>query len=47
MSLFRKMEYKDLSFVDCTSFALMKKESIVRALTFGAHFEQMSFLKEP
>ncbi|MBW7941264.1 MAG: hypothetical protein H3C64_02455 [Candidatus Kuenenia stuttgartiensis] len=47
LSLFRKIEYKDLSFVDCTSFTLMKKEGIARALTFDAHFEQMSFLKEP
>lgn len=47
LSLFRKIEHKDLSFVDCTSFNLMKKEGIARALTFDAHFEQMGFLKEP
>ncbi|MBE7443755.1 MAG: type II toxin-antitoxin system VapC family toxin [Planctomycetia bacterium] len=47
LRLFRKIEHKELSFVDCTSFHLMKKEGIARALTFDAHFAQMGFLKEP
>ena len=45
LNLFRKIEDKDLSFIDCTSFTLMKKEGIRKALTFDAHFEQIGFLK--
>jgi hypothetical protein len=47
LNLFRKIEDKDLSFIDCTSFTLMKKEEIAKALTFDEHFEQMGFIKEP
>ena len=47
LNLFRKIEDKDLSFIDCISFTLMKKEGIRKALTFDAHFEQIGFVKEP
>lgn len=47
LSLFKRIEDKNLSFTDCTSFTLMEKEGISRALTFDAHFEQMGFIKEP
>lgn len=47
LTLFKKLDDKDLSFTDCTSFTLMKKEGIAKALTFDVHFEQMGFVKEP
>lgn len=47
LRLFRKIKDKDLSFTDCTSFTLMERERIEKALTFDRHFEQMGFIKEP
>ena len=47
LMLFRKIKDKDLSFTDCTSFTLMGREGIAKALTFDGHFEQMGFIKEP
>lgn len=34
---------KDFSFTDCTSFALMKRDKIHRALTTDHHFAQAGF----
>lgn len=47
LTLFKKIQDKDLSFTDCTSFTLMKKGGIAKALTFDVHFEQMGFIIEP
>jgi len=41
--LFKKYGDKDLSFTDCTSFALMKGLAIKKAFTFDAHFKKMGF----
>ncbi|MDD5284847.1 MAG: PIN domain-containing protein [Desulfuromonadaceae bacterium] len=41
--LFRKYADKDLSFTDCTSFALMKRHKLNTAFTFDAHFQQVGF----
>jgi predicted nucleic acid-binding protein len=34
---------KDLSFVDCVSFAVMRRMGIRRCFTFDAHFKEMGF----
>ena len=47
LTLFKKIEDKELSFTDCTSFVLMKKNKLAKVLTFDIHFEQMNFVKEP
>jgi len=39
--LFRKYADKDLSFTDCTSFALMKRLKLKKAFTFDSHFQQV------
>jgi|APHig6443717817_1056837.scaffolds.fasta_scaffold70304_3 predicted nucleic acid-binding protein len=41
--LFRKYADKDLSFTDCTSFALMKQLKLKTAFTFDDHFRQVGF----
>lgn len=41
--LFKKYGDKDLSFTDCTSFALMNKLKIRKAFTFDDHFRQIGF----
>jgi hypothetical protein len=41
--LFKKYSDKDLSFTDCTSFALMNKLKIRKAFTFDDHFKQIGF----
>lgn len=41
--LFKKFSDKDLSFTDCTSFALMKKLKLKTAFTFDEHFRQVGF----
>lgn len=41
--MFRKYSDKNLSFTDCTSFALMKRLKLKTAFTFDRHFEQMGF----
>ena len=39
--LFRKYDDKDLSFTDCTSFALMTRLKVQTAFTFDGHFQQV------
>jgi len=41
--LFRKYGDKNLSFTDCTSFALMKRLKLKTAFTFDGHFQQVGF----
>ena len=41
--LFKKYADKNLSFTDCTSFALMKKMKLKTAFTFDDHFRQVGF----
>lgn len=41
--LFKKYADKNLSFTDCTSFALMKQLKLKTAFTFDDHFRQVGF----
>ena len=41
--LFKKYGDKELSFTDCTSFALMKKLGLQKAFAFDDHFRQIGF----
>jgi uncharacterized protein len=41
--IFEKHADKELSFVDCLSFALMREFRLRRAFTFDKHFLQMGF----
>ncbi len=41
--LFKKYGDKDLSFTDCTSFALMIKLKLRKAFSFDDHFKQVGF----
>ena len=41
--LFKKYGDKELSFTDCTSFALMMKLKLQKAFTFDDHFKQVGF----
>lgn len=41
--LFKKYDDKEFSFVDCTSFIVMRREHLIDAFTFDRHFEQMGF----
>lgn len=45
--LFQTYSDKKLSFTDCTSFALMKKKGIEKALTFDDDFERIGFMPLP
>ena len=45
--IFTKYSDQGFSYVDCTSFFLMKKFSIKNAFTIDSHFRQMSFLIHP
>ncbi|OGC06939.1 hypothetical protein A2230_07830 [candidate division WOR-1 bacterium RIFOXYA2_FULL_36_21] len=46
--LFQKYaDKKDLSYVDCLSFACMKEDRISHALTFDKHFKQVGFTTLP
>lgn len=40
---FKKYSDKELSFVDCLSFAVMKEKRIQQAFTFDKNFEQVGF----
>ena len=42
--VFDRYDRMDLSFTDCTSFAIMRQRSITEALTGDAHFEQAGFV---
>ena len=44
-ALFKRYADKDLSFTDCTSFALMRKLHLREALAFDGHFTQAGFLE--
>ncbi len=41
--IFQRYADKDFSLVDCTSFAVMRRLRIPRALAFDRHFQQMGF----
>ena len=42
-ALFKKYGDKELSFTDCTSFALMMKLKLHKAFAFDDHFKQIGF----
>jgi len=42
-ALFKKYGDKELSFTDCTSFALMMKLGLQKAFAFDDHFKQIGF----
>jgi predicted nucleic acid-binding protein len=42
-ALFKKYGDKELSFTDCTSFALMMKLGLQKAFAFDDHFRQLGF----
>lgn len=44
---FRKFDDKAFSFVDCTSFVVMKHLGITTAFSFDEHFKQAGFLVVP
>lgn len=46
-NLFQKMEGKGLSFVDCTSFVVMKREKIKHAFAFDRDFVRAGFQIQP
>lgn len=39
----KKYEDKELSFTDCTSFAIMEKLKLHKAFTFDEHFKKVGF----
>lgn len=45
--LFKKLDFKGLSFTDCTSFAVMKRLSLAQAFSFDKHFRQAGFEMVP
>ena len=45
--LFMRYDDKTVSFVDCTSFAVMGQLAITTAFTFDRHFRQVGFLTLP
>lgn len=47
LGIFFKYRDQDFSLVDCTSFALMRREGIDTAFAFDHHFWVMGFLVEP
>jgi predicted nucleic acid-binding protein len=47
LGLFRKYADQSVSFTDCISFVLMKKQNIRRAFSFDHHFSIAGFDVEP
>ena len=47
LAFFSKFSDKEISFTDCTSFALMRRERIKTAFTFDSHFSQAGFTVVP
>lgn len=45
--LFKMYDDKDFSFIDCASFAAMRRERLRDAFTFDRHFEQAGFRPWP
>lgn len=45
--LFMRYDDKDVSMVDCTSFAIMEQLGLSHAFTFDRHFEQIGFYTVP
>ena len=45
--LFQTYDDKKLSFTDCTSFAIMKKNGIEKAFSFDEDFERIGFIQIP
>lgn len=43
----RKYTDQDFSYADAVSFAIMKKQNIMKAFSFDRHFQTMEFLKIP
>ena len=43
IGLFEKYADQEMSFIDCASFALMRKAGIEQAFTFDRHFEMAGF----
>ncbi len=41
--IFKKLTSKNVSFVDCISFALMREQKIKTTFTFDEHFRQQGF----
>ena len=42
-TLFKRYGDKELSFTDCTSFALMERMKLKKAFTFDEHFKKVGF----
>lgn len=42
--IFRELASKNVSFIDCTSFALMRSLGITTAFAFDEHFTQQGFI---
>ena len=47
IELFRKYADQRVSFTDCTSFVLMRRNKIKRVFSFDRHFEQVDFKLHP
>jgi len=47
LMLFKKYADKTFSFIDCTSFVVMRNLGIPQAFTFDKHFQQMGFRMVP
>ncbi len=47
LKLFTKYSDQSVSFTDCISFVLMKREKIKQAFTFDSHFELAGFIVKP
>ena len=43
IGIFRKYANQNVSFTDCISFVLMRRQGIKRAFTFGRHFAHAGF----